>query len=132
VAAQTASPGQLVLMLYDGALGYLERAQAGFGFEDPAQCNQAISNNLLKAQEVIQELNGALNLKEGGDCAANLRRLYNYLDQRLQQSNLRKEPTGIQEVIRHLSVLRDAWRDMLEKGCVSADAPVSELSASPA
>ena len=63
VATQTVSPGQLVLMLYDGALRFLERARLGFASDDPLEFNQTIHNNLVRAQEIISELNMALNIE---------------------------------------------------------------------
>lgn len=114
VAAQTAPPGQLVLMLYDGAIRFLHRAQSGFSKEDPAESNTLINNNILRAQQIIRELNDCLNMDVGGELAVQLRRLYDYFDRRLQESNAQKEPTGIVEVINRLSVLRDAWATMLE------------------
>ncbi len=113
VAAQTAPSGQLILMLYDGAIRFLERSLEGFQKDDPAECNMTVNNNLLRAQEIVRELNWSLNMEQGGECAANLRRLYHYLDHRLEQSNIRKEQDGIREVINRLTVLRDAWATML-------------------
>ncbi len=113
VATQTATPGQLVLMLYEGAIGFLERARHGFSLEDPADSNQMVSNNVLRAQAIIEELDRSLNMSAGGEFAINMRRLYLYLDRRLMESNLQKQPDGILEVIQRLSVLRDAWREML-------------------
>src|SRR5438105_7356831 len=114
VATQTAPPGQLVLMLYEGAIRFLERAQSGFCREDPAEVNATISNNIIRAQQIIQELDLCLNMKEGGALAAELRRLYDYFDRRLQESNVKKDSRGITEVISRLSTLRDAWAAMLE------------------
>ena len=125
IATQTASPGQLVLMLYEGAIRFLERARLGFAKDDPAECNETINNNILRAQEIIQELNVSLNVKEGGDVAANLRRLYEYMDWRLMESNLKKNEEGIQEIIRRLTVLRDAWSSMLQNKGPSASATES-------
>ena len=112
-AIQTASPGHLVLMLYDGAIRFLERARLGFGFDDPLEFNQTIHNNIVRAQEIIQELDMALDMEKGGPCAANFRRLYDYLDRRLHESNQYKKEDGIVEVIGRLTVLRDAWSEML-------------------
>jgi len=115
VATQTASPGQLVLMLYEGAIRFLERALTGFGMEDPAEFNQTIGNNILRAQEIINELNVSLNFEKGGDVAVNLRDLYMYFDRLLMDSNIKKEQDGIKEVISRLTVLRDAWATMLSQ-----------------
>lgn len=124
VAMQTASPGQLVLMLYDGALRFLERARQGFAAEDPLEFNQTINNNLLRTQEILSELNNSLNMREGGEFSATLRRLYNYMDWRLQQSNQRKDEAGINEVIERLMVLRDAWAQMLASQQRAAHVPL--------
>lgn len=122
VALQTASPGQLILMLYEGVIGFLGRALAGFQCDEPNEFHQTVNNNLLRAQAILQELNGILNLEAGGEFADRMRGLYLYLDRRLQESNLRKEPTGIQEVLSRVTVLRDAWAEMLRRNGASADA----------
>ena len=113
IAAQTAPPGQLVLMLFEGALRSLERSLPGFIAEDPAESNMIVHNNLSRAQEIIRELNLALNMEQGGEFAVTLRDLYNYFDRRIWDSNIHKNREGVDEVIRHLTVLRDAWATML-------------------
>jgi flagellar secretion chaperone FliS len=128
VATQTAPPGQLVLMLYQGAIRFLEQARLGFAKEDPAEFHQTISNNVLRAQEIIQELNLSLNMKEGGELAVTLRRLYDYMDWRLTQSNVKKEEEGLKDVIGRLTVLRESWASMLQNqahpaGMAAAEQP---------
>jgi flagellar protein FliS len=112
-ATLTAPPGQIVLMLYDGAIRSLERSLPGFSNTDPAESNMTIHNNLQRAHEIIRQLNIALNMQQGGEVAENLRRLYNYFERRIWESNVKKNPAGVGEVIRHLNVLRDAWATML-------------------
>ncbi len=114
VATKTAPPGQLILMLFDRALLSLERALTGFSCHDPRERNQTIHNNLRHAVDIIRHLNHSLNLQAGGELAATLRRLYHYFEGRLNESNLTKQPAGVDEVIRHLKELRDAWATMLE------------------
>ena len=116
VATQTAAPGQLVLMLYDGALGFLEKALAGFEHDDPAMFNQTINNNILRAQAIIHEMNATLNMRAGGDVAANFRRLYNYLYRRLTIANRTKKKEPIEEAMSRIRVLRDSWAEMLRNG----------------
>lgn len=113
VSTKTAPPGQLVVMLYDGAIRFLECALTGFAFEDPLEFNSTISNNIFRAQQILTELNGSLDMERGGEIATTLRRLYYYMDAQLTQSNLKKTRDGIDESIRHLTGLRDAWREML-------------------
>lgn len=113
IATQTAPPGQLILMLFDGALLFLERALAGFEYADPGEKNRTIHNNLQRAGKIIRHLDHCLNLDAGGQLAETLRRLYRYFDQRLMESNLKKRREGVDEVIRCLRELRDAWATML-------------------
>jgi flagellar secretion chaperone FliS len=123
VATQTASSGQLVLMLFDGALRFLSRAAAGFVEEDPALAYETINNNIQRAQAIIMELNMSLNMADGGQLADTLRQLYNYFDRRLQHSNMTKTPDGIDEVYERVGVLRDAWAQMLQNQAAGSITP---------
>jgi len=113
VATQTAPPGQLVLMLFDGALRFLEKGLTGFKLTDPAEANMTIHNNFQRALDIVRELNRALNLEQGGDCAKTFNKIYDYCERKINESNVRKNPEGAREVIQHLTVLRDAWAAML-------------------
>lgn len=115
VATQTASPGQLVLMLYEGAIRFLERGLAGFQQTDPLEFNSTINNNIQRAQAIINEMNSTLNMEKGGDVSANFRRLYDYLYNRLHEANMKKQREPMEEVIARLRVLRDSWAEMLQQ-----------------
>lgn len=112
----TASPGRLVLMLYDGALKFLALAQEGFRQpeSDPRRF-ELINNNLQKAQNILNELQATLNHGAGGDLSTTLDRLYDYYSRRLFEANLKKQPEPVAEVERFLRELRDAWAEMLCK-----------------
>jgi len=115
-AVLTANPGQLVLMLYDGVLKSLAIARDAFGrpASDPRRI-ETINQQLLKAQTIIAELQGGLNLEAGGEFARTLQRLYDYHNRRLLEANLRKEVEPVLEVERLVRELRDAWAEMLCK-----------------
>jgi flagellar protein FliS len=113
IATQTAPPGQLVLMLYDGAIRFSERALTGFAFTDLCERNVTINNNLQRAVEIVRELNCCLNTDAGGQLAQTLRDLYDYMERRLLASNFNKNRAGVDEVIVHLKELRNAWATML-------------------
>jgi flagellar protein FliS len=123
VATRTASPGQLILMLYEGIIRFLDRAQAGFELDDPVEFNTTINDNILRAQDIIRELDYSLNVELGGELALELRRLYDYFDRTLLEANLRKDPRGIAEVGQRVAVLRDAWATMLRQQGLSNDTP---------
>ena len=113
-------------MLFEGAIRFLEQAKTGFASDDPLEFNLTISNNVIRAQDIINELNLSLNMQAGGAFAANQRRLYHYLDWRLQESNHHKSQPGIDEAIGHLTILRDAWAEMLRTFNPHGDAPEGE------
>jgi flagellar protein FliS len=113
IATQTAPPGQLVLMLFDGAIRSLGQALQGFEYTDLCERNTAIHNNIQRAVDIIRELNGSLDLEAGGQLADTLRNLYTYFERQLLQSNLKKSPQGINEVLPMIKQLRDAWYHML-------------------
>jgi len=116
VTTLTAPPAQLVLMLYDGAISFLEKGLTGFNYTDPLDFNLTINNNVQRAQAIIHELNARLDLNQGGEIAGNFRQLYNYFYRRLQEGNLKKKKPPIEEVIGHLRTLRDGWAEMLHQG----------------
>lgn len=113
IAAQTAPPGQLILMLFDGALRALDQALLGFDCTDVGERNTAIHNNLRKAVDIVRELNSSLDMEAGGQLADTLRGLYFYFERRLVESNLKKSREGIEEVMPMMQQLRDAWFNML-------------------
>jgi flagellar protein FliS len=117
-------------MLYEGAIRFLEQARRGFAAEDPLEFNQTIHNNTVRAQDIIRELDHALEFKQGGQLAATLHRLYDYMDTRLHEANQYKKEDGIVEVLRRLGILRDAWAEMLQKnGATSGNPEMLNLSA---
>ncbi len=110
----TASPGQLVLMMYDGVLRFLSQARAHLAEPETdtrriAQVNTA----LLRAQAIIAELQANLDFTAGGEFANNLDRLYDYHLRRLLEANIKKDDAIVAEVERLVRELRDGWAEML-------------------
>jgi flagellar biosynthetic protein FliS len=115
-AVLTASPGQLVLMLYDGALKAMAIAVEAFNRpEADTRRIEVINHQLQKAQNIIIELQSGLNMEVGGEFAHTMYRLYDYHNRRLFEANLRKDVTIVQEVEELVRSLRDAWAEMLTK-----------------
>lgn len=101
-----ADPHQLVLMLYDAALVAVNRAAERMRARDLATKGTAIS----KAIRIIDEgLLASLDLKAGGQLAAQLSDLYHYMSHRLLLASVKNDPAGLDEVSRLLADLRDAW-----------------------
>jgi len=110
----TASPGHLVLMLYDGALRFMNNAREALQSpEETPRRIEIINNNLIKAQNILIELQANLNHEAGGDHAANLNRLYDYYVRRLFEANIKKTAEPLIEVERLVRQLRDGWAEML-------------------
>lgn len=115
-AILTASPGQLVLMLYDGALKAMAIAHEAFNApESDLKRIETINSQLLKAQAILTELQNGLNLEAGGEFAKTMHRLYDYHNRRLLEANVRKQVEPLIEVERLVRELRDAWAQMLSQ-----------------
>lgn len=116
-AILTASPGQLVLMLYDGALRCLGTAREAFSRPtDDLQRLSIINQQLQKAQMILTELQSGLNLEAGGEIARTLHQLYDYHNRRLFEANIHKTEAPVAEVEKLLMELREAWAEMLVQG----------------
>jgi flagellar protein FliS len=115
ISLQTANQLELVVRMYEGAIRFLELAKLGFEQTDPVERIQTIHNNVMRSMEIINELNLTLDMERGGETAIQLRDLYNYFENRLFDSNMRKDMTGIQEVIDRLGSLLEAWEEIGEE-----------------
>lgn len=101
----TNSPGEIVILLYDGAIKFLNRAKEQIEKKDYAGKGISIS----KATDIINELSASLNAEKGGSLAENLRRLYFWCITRLAMGNLKMDTGIVDSVIKVLSGLRSAY-----------------------
>ena len=111
VDASTASQNRLIVMLYDGAIKFLETACAAM---DKKHGTEEAHNNILKAQEIIYELLSSLNY-DAGDIAHRLASIYTYMNQKLTEGNISKTKPPLLEVIRYLKELKTAWEGVEEQ-----------------
>jgi flagellar secretion chaperone FliS len=109
VQANTGSGADLVLMLFRGALRFLDRAQANIEADNV----QDAHNALIRAQDIISELNTSLDHERGTDLASGLESIYTYAIERLIEANLRKQIEPVQEVRRLIAELATAWEDAI-------------------
>jgi flagellar protein FliS len=105
----TASPAELTLMLYDGAIKYANIAAAGIEQKDIEKAHV----NLMKAQQIIRELQATLDHKY--PVAEDFDAVYCYLLRRLREANMKKDSEIVEEVLRHLRTMRDAWKEVMRK-----------------
>jgi flagellar secretion chaperone FliS len=106
--ARSRSPLELVVMLYDGALGFLGAAGEAAARGDVG----TRARNISRALAIIGELQSTLNMQEGGAVAADLNRLYAYVNGRLLDVSVKRDITGINESIKILTTLRSAWVEL--------------------
>jgi flagellar protein FliS len=102
---QTAAPGELVLMLYRGAVRFLTAAIDAIEARNIAEAH----DKLLKAQAIISNLLESLDVERGGEVARNLSALYDYMLRRLLEANVRKDARPAREVQVLLRELLPAW-----------------------
>lgn len=103
---EAASPEQLIVMLYEGAIGAMYATKAAFTDGNLAARGAALS----KAIAIIDEgLRGSLNLEAGGEIAQNLSNLYEYISNRLLYANLKAHEPSVDEALKLMTDLRQAW-----------------------
>ena len=106
----TTDQGQLLLMLYDGALRYLQQARDKMLAKDFAGKGILIS----KVIDIVNELSASLNMEKGGSLATNLNNLYILCTARLLQANLKMNVESLDSVVQILSGLRGAYAQIIE------------------
>lgn len=111
---ETATPEQILIMLYDGAIQYLNVARIEMTADKPLKDIQKIHNNIIKAQQIISEFQNTLNMDIGGEMAKNLYSLYDYLYTRLVDANVKKDVKALDEVLNHLKDLRTTWQKAID------------------
>jgi flagellar protein FliS len=105
VNAQSSSPLELVIMLYDGAIRFLQLAKEA----DERKELRARANHMARALAIVGELHNTLNLDDGEAIAQDLDRLYDYMMVRLLDVTTKRDATALAEVQRLLSTLREGW-----------------------
>lgn len=102
-SVQTSNPGQLVILLYDGAIRFVRTAVEAIRKQDMEQANL----NFGKAQNIISELMATLD--PAYDISKSLLTLYDYMKYLLIQANVKKNEEPAVEVLGYLQQLRETW-----------------------
>ena len=105
----TASPAEVTLMLYDGAINFGNIAIAAMHEKDVPKAHA----NIIKVQRIITEFRSSLD--RNYPVAQDFDNIYVYLLQRLFQANVKKDPEIMEEVIGHLRTLRETWIEVMKK-----------------
>lgn len=103
----TASPAELTLMLYDGAIKFCNIAIVAVEKKDIEKAH----NNIMKVQNIINEFRITLDKKY--EVAKDFDNVYAYLLQRLAEANVKKDAAILEEVLGHLRTMRDTWKEVM-------------------
>jgi flagellar protein FliS len=104
---ETATPAQLILMLYDGAIRFCALGKEAMLVRRLEEQN----THLIRAQRILGELMGSLDRELGGELAGNLFSLYLFMYQELVMANLHGKPEPVDRVVSQLTELRDSWQE---------------------
>lgn len=105
---QSRTPLEQVVLLYDGAIGFLTRALDAVAQRDIRGRHQGISRGLA----IVNYLQNTLDREAGGEIARALDALYSYMRERLLEANVKQRGEPIEEVLRLLGTLREGWADI--------------------
>jgi flagellar protein FliS len=105
----TASPAELTLMLYDGAIRFANVAIAGIKEGDI----QKAHTNIRKCDAIIE--NFIITLDPKYEVAKDFQNVYEYIRERLAWANVKKDAEIMEEVLTHLHTLRDTWKEVMKK-----------------
>ena len=105
VDVETSSQGKLIVMLFNGAIQRAEEAKRQLA----KGRTEGVHNNLLRAQDIVAELRNALDMKAA--IAKQLDRIYEYFQHLLIKANIRKDSSPLEEVITHLTAMRNTWQE---------------------
>jgi flagellar protein FliS len=118
VQVSTADRGRLLMLMFEGALKFLARAEGALAAGNLAD----FGHHLGRAQAVIAELMHTLDHRAGGAIAANLERLYQFMLDHLVEANLQKSGRHVGQVSRLLQTIAGAYGTILAQGAVHVDA----------
>lgn len=104
----TASPAELTLMLYDGAIKFCNIAIVAVEQKDI----QKAHTNIVKTERIIDYFRQTLDMNY--EVAQDFERVYSYLSQRLTLANIKKDGEILEEVNQHLHAMRDTWKQVME------------------
>jgi flagellar protein FliS len=109
---ESAPPGHLIVMLYDAAIDKIDQCKEIINEEKGLDRIEKFHNCIVVAQNIITELTAALDLENGGEVAQNLFRLYDFMNWRLVDVNVKKDYQGLDDVREVLCTLRAAWEEV--------------------
>ena len=105
----TASPAELTLMLYEGAIKFCNIALLGFETMD----YEKVNNNIIKVQNIITEFRATLDFKY--DTAKDFDLIYEYINTLLIQANVKKDRESLEKALGQIREMRDLWKEIMKQ-----------------
>jgi len=107
----TSSQGKLIIMMYEGAVKFVNLALEGVDNKDPSKKGIYIN----KAHDIINELSLSLDMSKGGEVAQKLEALYQFILQQLTLANIKSDRKALESILKVLTPLLEAWTELLAK-----------------
>lgn len=111
-----ASPAELTLMLYDGAIKFCNIAEVAIEKKDMDKAH----TNIVKVEKIIEYLRSTLDMSY--PVAQDFENMYSYIDRRLVEANIGKDLEILKEINGHLHAIRDNWVEVMKKNGLKATA----------
>lgn len=105
----TASPGELTLMLYNGCLKFITLAKAAMEQQKITEKNE----NIQKAQAIVKEL--MVTLKPDADISTHMLAIYDFVHRRLMDANIKNDPAILDEAAELIREFRDTWKQVIQE-----------------
>ena len=117
----TASKGQVLLMLYEGAIKFCRQAI------EATKTNRRADKGIyiLKIQDILNELSLTLDHNVGGDISKELEKLYNFMVMQITEANIKNDPKPLEVTLKLLETLYDGWKGAVDKVAKMGGDPAS-------
>jgi flagellar protein FliS len=103
----TVDSGRLIILLYEGAMAFLKKAEDCWDNKDYS----GLALNINRCMDIIDELEASLNMTEGGEIATNLKQLYRFMSMHLIKARTDNNPSLVKDVFQMLNQLNEAWKE---------------------
>lgn len=114
---QTASPAELTLMLYEGAIKFCNIALGALEKNELEKAN----TNMIKAQKIIVEFRATLDFKY--PVAKDFDLVYDYIYRRLVEANIHKDAEVLEDALKYIREMRDTWKEVMRLNRAQAPGP---------
>ncbi len=120
----TASKGQVLLMLYEGAIKFTKLALEALKMKDIAKKGEYV----LRVHDIVNELSLSLNHEVGGQISKELERLYMFIVDQLTEGNIKNDPKNFENALKILETLHEGWQGAVKQVSVKYGGDVAQAA----